>query len=245
MRTQIFRTEPLLVDGTAGVIVTKDMDGVDPFDLFVENVDIAASMRTKFGSKNANIRFVAIIDSGAYDRDGASGNDISVTITTAPDQTFSVDVQPSDCYSPYGGDVTINLACDSEGNPKQFTSDVIDLLNADPGFAAILRASRALGSDGSAACEAMAQTFLAGGSNAVTSGAVTVEVSPTGWPDFAGPWVADASAATAFGASIAAGAVKVWSSIDKPVRGLRVKATVGSGDTYLVVTAVVRKKGGV
>lgn len=245
MRSRIFRTEPLLVDGTAAVIMTKDMDGADPFDLFVENMDIAASLRTRFGSKNANIRFVAVINSSAYDRDGASGNDISVTITAAPGQEFSVDVQPSDCYSPYGGDVTINLACDAAGNPKQFASDVIDLLNADAGFSAILRASRALGSDGSAAVEAMGQTFLSGGSNAVTSGVVTVEVSPNGWPDFQGPWVADSSAATAFGSSITAGAVKVWSSVDKPVRGLRVKATKGSGNTHLVVTAVVRKKGGV
>jgi hypothetical protein len=261
MRTQIFRTDPVLVDDTGVVIALKDMDGADPFDLFVENVDIAASLRTKFGSKNANVRFVAVNDG---DTAGALGNDISITITAAPDQTFSVDAEagaPYNPYTPYGGAVVINLRCDKGGRPNQFVSEVIDLLNADTNFAAILRAVRAQGSDGSAVMEApdpdgapeviMPLTYLSGGFTATALGAVTVEFSPNGAyttpqdPDMTGPWVAIASAATAFGSSISAGSVKVWSSTDEPTRGMRVKANKGSADTMVVVTAVTRKKGGV
>lgn len=250
MRTQIFRTDPILIEtaNSGDAIVTKDMDGVDPFDLFVENVDIAASLRTKFGSKNANVRFVAVTP-------GAIGDDISIEISAAPDQTFSVTVDSlTNPYSPYGGAITINLRCDKGGRPNQFTSDVIDLLNANTEFAALVRAVRAQGSDGSAVMEApdpdgapdviMPLTYLEGGFDATALGAVTVEVSPNGWPDFQGPWVADSSAATAFGSSISPNTVKVWSNVDKPVRGLRVKAAKGSSDTEIVVTAISRKRGG-
>jgi len=255
MRTQIFRTDPILVNDTDVVVALQDMDGADPFDLYVENVDVAASLRTKFGSKNANVRFVAV--SSAVDpyntAAGASGNDISIAITAGVNQAFSVDVEQGP-YTPYGAAVTINLRCDEDGVPNQFVSDVIDLLNADATFASILRATRALGSDGSARMEipdpagaptvVMPLTYLTGGFTATTLGTVTVDVAPTGWPDFDGPWVTVTAAGSAL-SSVSAGGVKSYAFVDAPVRGLRVKASKGSSDTMVVVTAIVRKKGGV
>jgi hypothetical protein len=255
MRTQLFRTDPTLINDAGIVVTVQDMDGADPFDLFVENVDIAASLRTKFGSKNANVRFVAVIDPLTPDRVGASGNDISVTIDAGPSQDFSVDVVAG-AYNPYGADIVIHLRCDADGVPNQFVSDVIELLNADPYFSAVCRAVLAKGSDGSARMEApdpnndptviMPLTYLDGGFTATTLGTVTVEYTMAGVPDILAdnppvPWVTDSSAGTAL-SSVGAGAVKSYAFVDKPFRGLRVTASKGSSDTTIVVTAIARKK---
>ena len=81
MRTQLFR-KSVLVDGAAVVAVRQDLDGVDPLMLVVENMDVAASGRTKFGSKNANLRFVAVTP-------GAGGNAWSVVFHAAAGQAIS------------------------------------------------------------------------------------------------------------------------------------------------------------
>jgi len=246
MRTQLFRSTAL-VDGTAVVAVLKDLDGVDPLTLVVENMDVAASARTKFGSKNANLRFVAVTP-------GAGGNSWSVIFHAAPGQAFS------SVATPY--DITVNLLCDSSGKPIQLASEVMDLMNEDADTSAVVRTVLAKGSDGSATLEvavgADVTVDLAGGAASVTIGAVTVEVSPrgvierpTGDPvtDFPGPWIADAAAGTALstvGANTAKSFVlRSGNAVgDAPVKGLRVKATKGSGDSTIVVTGIATKKGG-
>jgi hypothetical protein len=215
------------------------MDGASPFTLFIENMDVAASLRTRFGSKNANVRFVAAAA-------GSGGNDHTVAITAGPAQAFGVSVA--------GDDVVIDLRCDAGGRPNQFASDVVDLLNADADFAAVLRASRALGSDGSAAMEipdeagdptvVMAATNLSGGVDAAEIGGATVEVSPTGAPEFAGPWFEVAAASAAFSAPYGLGAGTMGAyTFDIPVKGLRVTLAAGAYASAPVVSAIVVKKG--
>lgn len=252
MRSQLFRTAPILVNDTNGVVaIVKDMDGIGPFTLFVENQDIAASLRTKFGSKNANLRFTAL-DAGS------PGNHISIVITAAPSQAFSAvwsgspyGVTPYP-YDPYGSVLTINLACDAQGIPSQPAYEVMDLLNAGAETAATLRVTLANGSDGSAHMEApdptgaptviMAATFLSGGHDSAALGAASVvEVSPTGFPDFAGPWTAIAAAGTAL-SSIGAKAVASYSIVDTPVKGLRVTLKQGATASYAVVSAIAARK---
>jgi hypothetical protein len=241
MRTQLFRTQPVLINDAGVVVALKDIDGVNPFTLFLENRSIAASLRTRFGSKNANIRLVAATV-------GTVGNEISLEITAAVDQAFSVDVTPGPYY-PDGGAITVNLRCDGDGIPNQFVSDLVDLLNADVDVAALVRVSRALGSDGSAHMElvdgdpthAVALTYLTGGFDATVLGAVTVEYSALGAPDFAGPWVTLTAAGTAL-STVGAEAVKSYAFVDVPFAGLRVKASKGAADTMVVATAIAEKK---
>jgi hypothetical protein len=255
MRSQLFRTDPIAVtDSNGNVVVLKDLDGITPVTVFVENLDLRASLRTKFGSKNANLRFEAI------DR-GSPGNHITVAITAAPSQAFSIvwsgspyGVSPYP-YDPYGSDLTINLRCDEDGIPNQTAAEVMDLLNADLDTSLTLNVSLANGSDGSAHMEApsnpvgptyptviMAKTNLAGGLDATALAAASVvEVSPTGWPDFAGPWAVHSAAGTAL-SSIGANSVKSYSFVDTPVKGLRVTLKQGGADTKVVVSAIAQRK---
>ena len=234
MRSTLFRTDPVSVIGAADVAALKDMDGADPFDLFLENMDVAASLRTRFGSKNANIRVVAVAA-------GAGGNAITLTITAAANQAYSA--------TAVGSAITVNLRCDADGRPNQFASDVVDLMNANAGIAALVRVSRSLGSDGSAAMElvagnptrALVTTALGGGFDAVATGAATVEYSPTGAPDFAGPWVTHAAAGTAL-STVAANTVKSFAFVDVPMLGLRVKVATAVYESRVVVTAIARRR---
>lgn len=223
MRARLFRTAPVAVVASPQATILQDLDGVAPVVLFLENMDIAASGRTKFGSKNANIRFVAASA-------GAIGNLASVVFHAAPAQAFSIDVT---AYA-----VTVNLLCDASGKPIQLASEVIDLINADPNAAALVRASLALGSDGGATLEVAVGTDvtvdLDGGSASSALGSVTVEYSPTGAPDFAGPWVTDSAGGTAL-SSVSANAVKSY-VVANPCRGLRVKIARGSSDSKAVLT---------
>jgi hypothetical protein len=231
MRSQMFRTPPTLV-GPYGAEVLKDVDGAYPFTLFVENVDVAASLRTRFGSKNANVRFAAVSP-------GAAGNDINVAVTAGPGQAFAVAVSG-------GPDVEVSLRCDASGKPDQLAADVVDLLNADAGFAAVLRASLALGSDGGASMEVpdpagaptvvVAAADLAGGFDATNLGAVTVEYSPTGAPNFAGPWEEDPYAGVAL-SDVLAGYTGAY-QFPAQARGVRVTMEDGGAPTMVVVSAV-------
>lgn len=234
MRTQLFRTPATLVGGAGVTVATKDVDGVAPLTLFVENMDQYASLVTRFGSKNANVRFVAAVA-------GTAGNNISVEIDAAPNQAFSIDVT---AYA-----ILIHLQCDADGRPNQFVSDIVELLNADAEVAALVRVSLALASDGSAAMElleadqthAMDETDLAGGAAAVTTGAVTVEVSPSGAPDFPGPWTLDSAGGTAL-STVAANTAKSY-TITAPLRGVRIKVSQGVGPTRVVASGQATKKG--
>lgn len=236
MRNQLFRSLPVLVDGADVVVALKDVDGANPFTLFLENMDIPATLRTKFGSKNANVRFVAVTP-------GAGGNSISVEITVAPDQAFATSV--------VGSDITIDLRCDHDGAPNQIVNDYIESINADPNVAALVRTVLALGSDGSAAMErvsathAMVQTPLAGGSDAVATGAATVEYSPNGVrnynqddepEDFPGPWVTHAAAGTAL-STVAPNTIKAFQFVNVPMKGLRLTVDAGAYETRVVATA--------
>jgi hypothetical protein len=252
MRSQLFRTEPILVSDSGGdVVVLKDLDGISPVTLFVENLDQPASLRTKFGSKNANLRFTAL-------HAGSPGNHIHVVITAAPDQEFSADWSGSPYgttpypYDPYGSVLTINLKCDSQGIPTQPAYEVMDLLNEDAHTADTLRVTLANGSDGSAHMEApdpvnapdviMASTALSGGSDSTTLAAASVvEVSPTGWPNFAGPWTAIAAAGTAL-SSVGPNSVKSYTLVDTPVKGLRITLKQGGANTKVVVSAIAGRK---
>lgn len=243
MRTRIFRQTSLLV-GSAQVIALKDVDGADPLDLFLENVDNPASLRTPNGDKNAGVLFTAKIGvtTDPYNvGTPEEGNDISVTITTAPKQAFSVTTNAGP-YTPYGAAVVINLRCAADGTPNQLASEVIDLLNANAGFSSILVASRAPGSDGSAHMAAMSLTYLSGGLSATAIATVSVEYAPTGAESgFPGPWVTLAAAGSAL-STVAANSVKSYSIVDTPLRGLRVKADKGSQSTTVIVTGIARKK---
>lgn len=249
MRTLLFRTDPVVIDGAGVVAALKDVDGASPLTLYVENMSVAASAFTRWGSKNANLRFDAVTA-------GDAGNSVTVAYTSAPNQSFSVGV--------VGDAVTVNLACDSGGRPTQLASAIMDLVNADSPASAVVSAALARGSDGSATvdyrdivddedAQTGSTTFqLAGGLDSNEVGTVSVEHSATGWPDFPGPWDGDSpldsdvptSPEALTLASLAAESVVAF-EIGFPVRGLRVKVSKGAYDSVVVVSASVKKKGGV
>lgn len=228
-RTQLFRTSPVLVNSAPAVIALKDLAGVAPFTLFVENMDVASSGRTKFGSKNANLRFIAV-DAGSH------GNNYSVIFHAAANQAFSIEV---DAY-----DITVNLACDGSGTPYQLATEVMDLMNEDAYVSAIMRVVLAGfptstgGSDGGATLEVQPGTDvtvdLADGALAVATGAATVEISPTGAQEgFPGPWVTHAAAVTAL-STVAPNTMKSY-TFTEPIRGLRLGVTSG-GVTHVIAS---------
>ena len=227
MRTQIFRTPPVLVDNAAGVVVfTKDVDGAVPLDLYLENLGARASLRTKFGSKNANLVYRA----KAY---GTAGNALKVKyVAAAASQAFAVAYAASL--------LTVTLKTDaatlSDGSPVVSQSPV-NLASAIMGavnklVGADLVAELAPGSDGSAVPGALAETALAGGAAAADLGDVTVEHSPTGARErreedsavaqFPGPWLVLNTAV--FSGLTADSAAVLSVGFDAPVRGLRMTA---------------------
>lgn len=221
---QLFRTAPVLIAATPTEIALKQI-GVAPFTVFLENMDQAASGRTKFGSKNANLRFIAV-DAGL------SGNPYSVVFHNAAGQAFSIEV---DAYV-----VTVNLACDPSGWNYQLASEVMDLMNADAYVAAIMRVVLAGfprstgGSDGGARLEVNLGTDvtveLNDGSAATATGAATVQYGPTA----SGPWVTHAAAVTAL-STVAPNTVKAY-TFTEPVGFLKLGATAG-GNTIVVASA--------
>lgn len=213
MRPTLFRTPPILVDGTDVVVLLKDLNGATPVTLYMENLDIHASLNMKWGSKNGNIKFVAT-DAGALSKD------ISVEIVEGA--SFSVDVNTSDPYTVF---ITITVT------GRQTADDVIAEVNADAYTYVV--ASRASGSDGSAIVNTMSATLLEGDSDAVTLGAVHVYHAPKVDSE---AFDESTAAGTAF-SSLAAGSVKAF-LLDAPVRALKVTATKGSGNTYVVLTGV-------
>jgi hypothetical protein len=239
MRNQLFRTQPVLISGANAVVALVDVDGVEPFTLFVENLDLKASLTTVvlFKSKNANLTFTAVTA-------GAGGNAVRVAFTLAASQAFSIGVA--------GNDITINLACDAQGFPNQeanLARNVMDALNASGPASALITTTLAPGSDGSAQCDAtVALTNLAGGAAATALASVEVAVSdlpPAQTP--ATGWIVNTAAATAFGA-LAGGVVgayeftanKTGATEISVARGLRVRASRGAADTR-VVAAGIRK----
>lgn len=228
-RTQLFRTAPVLINAAPTVVALKDIAGVAPFTLFVENMDVAASGRTKFGSMNANLRFVALAA-------GVSGNNYSVVFHAAANQAFSIVV---DAY-----EITVNLACDSSGKPYQLASEVMDLMNEDPYVADVVRVvlagfPQSYGSDGGATLEVQVGSDvtvdLEGGAAATATGAATVEISSTGaQDDFPGPWLTHAAAVTAL-STVAPNTMKSY-TFTEPIRGLRLGVTAG-GVTRVIASA--------
>jgi hypothetical protein len=221
-----------LVDGASVVVTRQDVDGVSPWTLYLENMDIAASLRSPNGDKNGQLVYTAAAP-------GSAGNIITVEVTTAPNQTFSITTEDTD---PYEIDIVINLACDEDGVPTQPAYAVMDLINATAEATEWIVASLAPGSDGSAHMSAAAETSLAGGFDSATIGTVVVEHSPTGGPAYAGPWEASSAAGTAFSTL---GANKVVSfDVDVPFRGIRITVSKGASNTKVVVSGIARKKGG-
>lgn len=229
MRTQLFRTDPVLIDGTNVVVALKDIDGAQPFSLFIENLDAPASLTTVvlFKSKNANLTFTAVTP-------GTGGNSIRVRFTTAADQAFSV--------SAAGNDITVALACGPDGVPNReqnFSRNVMDSMNASGPVSALVTASLAPGSDGSAQCDsAVAFTNLAGGAAAGDVSLVEVAISslPPAQTPAAG-WLVVVNEAPAAG-----GTTAYEFDPAAAVRGLRVRATKGVANGMLVAAAIVKKK---
>jgi hypothetical protein len=211
----MFRTAPILVDDTNVEVLLKDLDGATPVTLYLENLDIHGSLTQKWGSKNGNAKFTAV-------EAGDLAKDINISIELGDD--FSIATDDSDPY-----DVFIVTASDRERDGQlrdrrcQRDDDANDYVTA----------SLAPGSDGSAIINLMGETALSGDSDAVTLGTVHVYHAPTTDSD---AWDESTAAGTAFSAC-AANAVKAF-LLDAPVRGLRVTATKGGGDTYVVFTAV-------
>src|SRR5260370_31221375 len=138
MRSQLFRTAPVLVQITTQTVVALfDVDGAEPFTLIVESQDLAAVVRTArvpltgalqnsiFRNKNANLVFTAVTR-------GTGGNAITVAITTAASQAFSV--------AAVGNAITINLQPDVKGVPnseKNLPHPPMDAPNANGPISAL------------------------------------------------------------------------------------------------------------
>lgn len=225
MRTVLFRTDPVLVDTDDVVVALKDLDGATPVTLYLENMDIRASLTMIRGSKDANLKFTA--------RDaGAAGNGISVEFTAAAGQAFSISV----LYQA----ITVALQCGADGLPTLLASDVMTRMQADAETAALVRVALAPGSAGLAVFQPMVQTSLAGGFASQPISDVTVEHSPEGWPDFDGPWDESLPASATF-TDLPANTVKAF-DLDVPVKGLRITVDVDIDPTYVVASAMVQKK---
>jgi hypothetical protein len=261
MRNQLFRNAPVLVPITTQTVAALwDVDGAEPFTLFIENQDLAAVLRTAlstgaltgpiFRGKNANLVFTAVTR-------GTGGNAITVAITTAPNQAFSV--------AAVGNAITINLQCDASGFPnseKNYAARVADSMNANGPIAALVTTSLEQGSDGLAQLEVSPFTggtsttgalTLTGGAASTVTGATEVAFSPL--PALQTPstgWVIDTQAGTDIGATIAANTTvaREFTSGKAPgaaqdvamFRSIRVRVTGGAAATTLVVSAITKRK---
>src|SRR5438128_45178 len=185
MRSQLFRTSPVLINGANVVVGTFDVDGAEPFTLFLENLDLPATLSTAglFRSKDANLLFTAVTP-------GTGGNAITVQFTKAASQAFSIGV--------VGNAITVNLPCDSAGNPTWGQNlavpalaqgqalQIMTALNANGPASALITTALAL--TGGAASAALAQA----------SGAA-VEISSSSLPaaqTTANGWVVNTTAGT-------------------------------------------------
>src|SRR2546425_5798978 len=147
MRSQLFRTAPVLINGANVVVGTFDVDGAEPFTLFPENLDPAGTLSTVglFRSKDANLVFTAVTP-------GTGGNAITVQFTKAVNQAFSIGV--------VGNAITVNLPCDAAGNPtwgqnlavpalaQGQAAQIMMALNANGPASALITTTLAPGSDG-------------------------------------------------------------------------------------------------
>src|SRR2546425_12757200 len=106
MRSQLFRTAPVLVNGANVVVGLFDVDGAEPFTLFLENLDLPATLSTAglFRSKDANLLFTA-------GTPGTGGNAITIQFTKAANQAFSIPVARHA--------LPLNLPRRSPGNPPR------------------------------------------------------------------------------------------------------------------------------
>jgi hypothetical protein len=247
MRTLLFRTEPVLLVGpytNSTVVCLKDLDGIWPVTVYVENMDLKAAltMRTggtdagyvTHGSKNGCLKFEAVTA-------GAGGNANTIEITAAPDQAFSIVNLVYDGWK-------INLKCDHSGKPIQLASEVMIAIERASGdgvaFRAAVSTSLAPGSDGSATMELAtgstthviaALTALAGGADASDAGTATVEHAPT----IDGPWDKSTAASAAF-SDLELNTVAAFEI--GAVRGLRITIERGVEDTRIVCSAIAARK---
>ncbi len=244
MRSLLFRTDPVLINGATVVVFTKDLDGALPSNLWVENLDLPATLRTKFGSKNANLRFVALAA-------GTGGNSITVTIVVSASSVFGINTVGNDITITLQGDIGVGSNLGPSGGYINTAAKIMTAINKDTaaGHAGtLIQAELAPGSDGSAMMEAMAQTSLAGGAAAAAVGAAVVEYSPTGvsyppdrTPNFPGPWITlDSVTFANLGAN--ATAVLGITGDNKSIKGLRLKVSKDATNTHVVATAIVAKK---
>ena len=231
---RLFRTSPVLVNGTAVVVLVSDVDGVAPVTLTLENMDIKASLSPNFGSKNARIRITAVAS-------GVAANDKRIKIARiTAGGTFAVAVD--------GDDMTITLAGSASAgsaaqHPTLTAAQVVDLLNADATFIAFgVVADVPPGSDGSAifvpdgqiiANDILAFTNLAGGADATVMAILGTAVQHG--PTVDGPWITHTGASTALGVALAAGAAVSY-TITEPLRYIRVSLSKGAANTSAVVS---------
>jgi len=228
MRSLLFRTAPVLIDGAAVVACIRDLDGVAPVTLTLENVDLKASQTTRHGSKDANVRITATVG-------GTAPNSKRIKYTVAVNSVFGVTVSTND--------LTITLAGDSKGYPTDTAARLVDRLNADATFIAF-----AVVADLPAGCSGLAifnkdgfavpgdiQAFtnLAGGAAATVMAVLATAVQHA--PTAAGPWVTHTAASTAIGVALAAGA-GVSYTITETLRFLRVSLSKGAANTSAVVS---------
>lgn len=270
MRSQLFRQEKGVAATAATVTFLVDLDGATPVTLYLENMDQKAAlvMRTggafggsntpatrevsyvSHGSKNGNLKFEAVAA-------GTVGNDLTVEVTAAANQVFSIVDLGSDDYK-------INLKCDASGKPIQLAYEVLIAIDNEvsagaTAYRAAINTTLAPGSNGSATMERLpldaghviaASTDLQGGTAATTAGVAVVSTSPQS----NGPYVTNASAGTAL-STVAANTVKAAALVTPyagvaevfptPLvcRGLKVVVTGGVTGTFLAFTIVAERMG--
>jgi hypothetical protein len=220
MRSLLFRTAPILVDTTEGVVFTKDFDGMTPVTLTVENEDVAAyvDVSDRFGSPHSKLRFT-------WGTAGAGGNAKSVVIEEDTEDVNGIAV------AAVGNVVTYTIGAHVQA------WQIVAMLDGEQGMSIAL----APGSDGSAPIipprlddsEDPLEYELDNGADATTTGAAKVEIASK----VTGPWVNDSAAATALG-TVAEGAPKSY-TYTVPVRCIRYKLSKGSSDTHVVCSARV------
>lgn len=232
MRTQLFRTNPVLVDGAEVLVALVDVDGVSPLTVFVENLAVQASLTTVglFRTKNANLTFTAVTA-------GTGGNAITVQFVIGVNSVFGVAV--------VADAITITLRGDASGSPyseQNLATKIVEAVIASGAASALVTPTLAPGSDGLGLLDITASTAilsLAGGAAAGDIANVKIAISdlPPAQTPAAG-WIVEINEMPT------AGGVTAY-EFDPPaaVRGLRVRASKGAANGMLVAAAICTKKG--
>lgn len=231
MRSNVFRTDVINVPITTLTnIFTKNMDGMGPFVLYVENVASQAEfiVRDVWGSPSSSIRYKAVTAGS-----GGNAKRVQVLQHATNNRNMSQSINVNDVTYTFGTAVA--------------AWEAVNFIQANSGASGVTAELTNPYSGGLAPMGFLAAlTNLAGGVDSTVTGVIAFETAPTA----AGPWVAvsgnDPAAAapsptTSATPATLAGSTQ-FSRFFPNVMGLfRLNITGGAAATKIVATAVLQR----